>query len=436
MPSNTITKLLLNLVLISLVIAQDDPQQAISVVVGPIIGRVDTTTARVLIEFDNDAEVTVTLTAPDGTTLNSSKSVTGSIPVPFSFANLTAGTRYSVSVTNPSIEIVESYFNTLSGESGKLNFAVVSCNDRGIQASKEPQADLWADLTRRIQNNEVTYLFQIGDQVYMDDPHAGEDPNKPYFAFMRILNETAQENWDDRRDELLNILRDEYRNTWSIPSIRDALSKIPSLTILDDHQIRDDWGYLDKDRDPNTADYYYGALARQVFYEYERQLREDIDFNNLSTVTQEYYYEVFNDIGFFFVDYRGIRSWHRDYSQLGDTQLGVNQTELLQQLLEPNNGTLANATNFFLVSPLTVAFLVEPLIRIGYLVNNDAQESWSYGYSDEQASLLDTMRNWKIARPGREVTIIQGDIHMGGYTDLIYGSDSSDDFAFLQSTLR
>jgi len=412
--------------LLHLVAAQDE----ITMIIGPIIGKVTNSTARVLFEFNQNAVITVTLTDPSGTQFNTTKSVTGGVPVPFAFQGLTAETRYTVSLNDSVTNMTESYFTTLGGPTGKLNFAVTSCMDRFVQASKEDDADLWADMLRRVQNGEIEYLLQTGDQLYMDDPFGNPTIAKPYYACQQIFNQTSRDQWDSRRGECLELLRNEYRQTFSIPTMRETLAKVPSLTIFDDHEIRDDWGYLDQDHDPNSQDYYYGLIGRQVYYEYERQLREDIDFTNLSNYTTEYYYEELNGIGFFFLDYRGVRTWNRNYSQMGDMQLGLNQTQLPQQVLEPTNGTFADAKSFFLVSPLTVVFLVKALVEIGYFSNNDAQESWSFKYLDEQAQLLALLRNWKLGRDGREVTILDGDVHMGGFTDIKY----DDEFSYLQFT--
>jgi len=403
---------------------------AIFIVTGPIIGRVTTTTARVLLEFNTQAPITVILTDQAGNQTRTSRIVNGSIPVPFSFENLQPNTRYSVSLNDSTIDMTQSYFTTLSDVSGKLNFGTLSCNDKGVLVSLPSNADLWDNMLRRIQNNEIDYLILSGDQVYMDDPYGKGNPEKPYEICRRILSETPRSEWDTRKPEMLEVLRNEYRRTWNIPSIKETLSKIPTLTILDDHEVRDDWGYLPGDYDPTTADYFYGQLARQVYYEYQRQLREDIDFGNLSNITQEYYYETLNDIGFFFIDYRGIRTWNRNYSEMAGTQLGLTQTRLLQQVLNPNNGTFANLNNFFLVTPLTFVFLVEKLVKIGYFSSNDAQESWSYAYKEEQAQILELLRSWKLAKSGRQVTILDGDVHMGGYTNIYYQRD----FAFLQFT--
>jgi phosphodiesterase/alkaline phosphatase D-like protein len=404
--------------------------QDVSIVVGPVIGKVTNSTARVLFEFDNNATITVTLTDPSGNTVNTTKNVTGGLAVVFAFSGLQAETKYTVSLNDSVTNMIESYFTTLGGPTGNLNFAVSSCMDRFVQADKEDKADLWADLLKRVQNNEVQYLLQTGDQLYMDDPFGNPTTAKPYYACQQILNQTSRDEWDSKKPEMIELLRNEFRQTWTIPSVRETLAKIPSLTIFDDHEVRDDWGYIDTDSDPTSQDFYYGLLARQVIYEYERQLREDVDFTNLTNITTDYYAETLNGIGFYFMDYRGIRTWNRNYSQMNGMQIGETQWAYLDQLLEPTNGTFADVKSFFLVSPLTVIFLVEAFVEIGYFSNNDAQESWSFGYLDEQARLLNLLRNWKLGRDGRELVILDGDVHMGGFTDIKY----DDDFAYLQFT--
>jgi len=147
-------------------------QDNVTIVIGPVIGKVTNSTARVLFEFNASTIITVTLTDPNGTQFNNTKNVTANRAVPFNFSGLQAETKYTVSLSlNGSItNMIESYFTTLGGPTGKLNFAVLSCMDRFVQADKEDEADLWQDMLTRIQNNEVQYLLQTGDQLYMDDP--------------------------------------------------------------------------------------------------------------------------------------------------------------------------------------------------------------------------------------------------------------------------
>lgn len=143
-----IYKLLLSFTLAYLALTQNitTTTPTTAIVTGPIIGKVTTTTARVLIEFNSAIPITVILTDPIGTQFPVTKNVTASIPTPFTFEGLLPNTKYTV---DPSIVMVQSYFTTLSGIPGKLHFAVVSCLDKNVQLSKPPHQDLWADMLRR-----------------------------------------------------------------------------------------------------------------------------------------------------------------------------------------------------------------------------------------------------------------------------------------------
>jgi phosphodiesterase/alkaline phosphatase D-like protein len=97
-----------------------------------------------------------------------------------------------------------------------------------------------------------------------------------------MLSSVPKDQWKSLEEKVLKILRDQYRKTWAHPSTRRALANVPNQMMVDDHEIRDDWGWREEDWDPNTVkpDYFYGCCARRVYYEYQRQLRDDIDFNS------------------------------------------------------------------------------------------------------------------------------------------------------------
>ena len=46
--------------------------------------------------------------------------------------------------------------------------------------------------------------------------------------------------------------------------------------LWDDHELRNDWGAFDKDRDPSTVNYQLGRAARRAYWYYQRQLWDDI----------------------------------------------------------------------------------------------------------------------------------------------------------------
>lgn len=417
------------------------------ILVGPVIGTVTANTARILLEFAEEATIIAYLThsfhgvEEKHYTTQMKTQVKARRPTIFTFYGLKEDTKYTFNLMDYSkMEMgTESYFTTLSHNLG-LRFAVVSCNDRLVQMTKDSNTDLWADLLKRVKNKEIQYLIHGGDQVYMDSPFSlKEKPEyiskKPYYQIMQKLTGCSREYWLQKKEEMLEILRSEYRNTWMIKNVRETLAKIPNLMTLDDHEIRDDWGYLPEDNDPNSLDNFYGTLARQVYYEYQRQLREDIpDFYmpflnnilNIKSIKSEYYAIILNGVGFVFLDYRGTRTWHKDGHGKEESPLGDRQMGFLRSMLTEDED-FAKLNHLFIVSPLTFVFLNQKILKGGVRFNNDARENWAFSDTGkkEQIMVLEWLRIWKRAKPNpkRIATILGGDIHMAGHAHIRYNKE-------------
>jgi hypothetical protein len=77
-------------------------------------------------------------------------------------------------------------------------------------------------------------LLMVGDQVYADG--TGEEMR----AFISSRRDMAAEPWDEIAD--FEEYTELYRLAWmSEPAVRWLLSTVPTLSIFDDHDIRDDW---------------------------------------------------------------------------------------------------------------------------------------------------------------------------------------------------
>ena len=388
--------------------------------VGPVIGTVTTTTARVLAEFNYSGRITCILSAQGKPSVSSTKDFQKGVPVVFTFSGLSPGVKYEVKF-NPAISQVASSFRTLSGKTGELKFALVSCNEYTTQSSVASKSDLWADLSKRIDSLSLDYLIHNGDQVYLDMSFKTKDySGTAYYKIMDILNKTPKSQWQSKTQELLEIIRDVYRKTWTFPTTRSVLARVPNLMMFDDHDLRNSWGYNPNDTNPNTADYFYGTLARRVYYEYQRQLREDINFNDLSTIKTEYFHVILNGVGFVFLDYRGVKSWFKNPNET-PSQLGSQQRNYLTTLFG-SNGDFKSLKTVFLVSSFPVVLFGDIIAKLGQSYNEDAVEHWSNGRIDEQVWLLNLLRNWKLASSGRNLMILAGDSHMGGWTDIKYNN--------------
>ena len=237
---------------------------------------------------------------------------------PFCFTGLKSQNRYAVNVTDIKLPVERSSFSTLSEVTAPSKFIIHSCNARLVSDKISDVSNLWSDIAHRVISQSIDYIFHIGDQIYTDNG------NDAYERAINLLKNSPTPQWPALVEEIRNILRQEYRLTYSGKFQRDAMANCPNLTIVDDHEIRDDWGWRKEDTDPSTPDGFYGLQARWVYYEYQRQLWDDIDFANVDKIKTDYHYHILNGIGIYFIDYRGKNSWNKvkgDEYQMGKQQM-------------------------------------------------------------------------------------------------------------------
>jgi hypothetical protein len=368
---------------------------------GPVIGKVTDTTARILIEADATVQVTCTLIGSGLPPLQQAKKLTKDRPSVFSFAGLQPATPYSVTfkgITDPRVGRVI----TLPSNPAGLNLAVVSCNN----TPRRGETELWQDLFQRyVATGDVQLLLHIGDQVYGDRAFEGS---------MRILNGKPKATAAQKR-EILELYRQLYRWAWNHPPTRAVLATIPSLMIWDDHDIRDDWGSRAVDRDKNTPEFLVGTLARRVYREYQRQLWDDFDTEADAPAGEgEHHEHSWGSIGLLFVDQRGARSFNFDPAR---PYLGTRQwSEILNSL---TSGILSQVRALLVLTSVPLVYLGTGISSVGSAVINDLQDHWAYGpHQKEQIEMLRALREWKESTTGRELMVVGGDVHIGGETEI------------------
>ncbi|KAJ7570564.1 hypothetical protein O6H91_01G126000 [Diphasiastrum complanatum] len=421
-----------------------------TVIVGPVIGKVTNTIARILIETDRNASVTVSvseqpknaiglsrtqsggLTSPgrksgplvdepsprskekkNGTKhgrkhAKLSKGVVGMRPTVFEFTGLAPGTRYEVQLKG-CISPVASSFSTFPEEpSDVTNVAVISCNKIFITQQAIPiHSDLWAHLAKNIESGKVDLVLHLGDQIYGDgdkmiDAEAGSDRDRWSDRFRLakdMLNNVPKEQWQDHRDEICEKYREVYRETWQHLPTAKCLANCPNLMIYDDHEVRDNW----------------------VNLEYQRQLHENVDFLKLDHINKDYHFHVVGGVGLLFLDIRGSRTFHR--KKLDEKPyLGSSQWNDITSSLKPN-GLFDKVRVLLVCSPAPLVFL-EPTItnaaakRVHQL--EDFKGHWSASmHIKEQVEMINCLWTWKNSTTNREVLVLGGDVHCGGHSEIL-----------------
>jgi hypothetical protein len=369
---------------------------------GPVIGKVTSRTARVLIEIDTAAEIVCTAEAPGKPKSTSKRKLTANRPAVFELSGLRPDTRYTIGfkgVTSP----VPCTVRTYKADPTALNAAVVSCNF----TVRRDDTDLWRNmLDQYVQPGHLDLLIHAGDQVYGD---------KAFEGALYVLNGKAKATAAQAR-EIGDLYRQLYRWAWRHPATRAVLASVPNLMIWDDHEIRDDWGSREEDRDPASPAATIGRIARRVYREYQRQLWEDGADADPPVGQLEDHMHAWGSVGVLFVDQRGARSFEIDPAY---PYLGGAQWERVRAALGPG-GTFAKVRALVVVTSVPLAYLGETVSTIGQNLVDDLRDHWVYGpHRKEQAEFLRALRRWKQEKNGeREVLVVGGDVHIGCHTEI------------------
>jgi len=372
-----------------------------TVTVGPVIGKVTDTTARVAIEVDRSGPVTCVVTDANGQATPSQKSLEKDRFTAFEFSGLLPKTPYSVSVQGASCPVAGG-FRTFPSNPDRMNVAAVSCNF----TIRRVDTDLWADLRdRNVEPGNIDLLLHVGDQIYGDSA----------FQEAESVLEGRSTGTQSQQKKIKELYRRLYRMTWRYPATRDVLAKVPNLMIWDDHEIRDDWGSRPEDSDPSKAAHHIGTLAHDVFREYQRQLWEDP--GQWPAPRFEDHFHRWGPIGVLFVDQRGGRSFERDATR---PYLGVPQWNRISQALAPG-GFFDPVRALIVVTSVPLVYLGDSTTNAGSHIADDLCDHWAFGpHRAEQIQMLRALRNWKEAG-SRELLVVGGDVHVGCETKIKHG---------------
>lgn len=371
------------------------------ITLGPVIGKVTETTARVLVEVDRDAEVTCRITGADGNVSTDTRRLRAGRPGVFRCTGLTPGTPHSVAFTGLAASRVGRVM-TFPANPSRINIAVASCNNTPARGD----TDLWQDLfDRYVATADVPLMLHVGDQVYGDRAFEGA---------LRLLDGKSRPSRSDER-RILEMYRQLYRWAWNHPATQAVLANVSNLMIWDDHEIRDDWGSRLADGVAGSPEHTVGTLARRVYREYQRQLWDDFDTDTDPPAGElEHHEHRFGGIGVLFLDQRGARSFDRDPTR---PYLGSSQWTALEASL--GAGVLADVRALIVVTSVPLVYLGNGTSSVGAHVVDDLRDHWAYGpHRKEQIEMLRRLRVWKQAAPDRELLVVGGDVHIGGHTEI------------------
>lgn len=149
---------------------------------------------------------------------------------------------------------------------GDVTLAFVSCNGQEHGDLDRPPADrnvLWSHLAARLEAEPVQVLLHGGDQLYADEvtqahPLSKDWPND-------VPDHLTGEQWRDLKAVLDDEFFRRYATQWAHEGYSDAVARIPSLCVWDDHDICDGWGSLRRKAQTSDVAKVLYAAAREAY---------------------------------------------------------------------------------------------------------------------------------------------------------------------------
>jgi phosphodiesterase/alkaline phosphatase D-like protein len=402
------------------------------IILGPIIGLVTETSARILVEFQNSTEVSLILTDDKNNDNNSAfynntQYVKSNTPTIFKFEGLKPGRKYLISFS-PQLKTIsenQASFSTLNGfiDFGKhnsFNLVFISCNAIQYEPLNRNN-NLWYNLLDRVKKGRIDYIFHIGDQIYVDIETEISEELNPYAMASKLLKNKNCKTYSKYQNKIRQMIKDVYIKTFTFPPTAEVLSMVPNFMILDDHEIYDDFGFKKTDLDKKSFDYFFQQQARYMYYQYQRQLSEDVDLVNLNNNRDEFIPLILNKIGFYFLDIRGSRTWHlvpgqnRNESMIGPVQM-KNFTETFSK-----EGSFDELDTSLVIGSVPLVISDTKIAQMAYKhFDNDYQEIWTFNHQKDLLKVLDKLRNWKNRKMNRNLLLVGGDYHYSWKTTIFY----------------
>lgn len=365
--------------------------------VGPIVGEVTESTARVVVQTDTPGVITLRLKAAGSPAIERSAAATDEDPVVgVVFDDLAPATRYDLSLSVNGAEVAgrTGRVVTRSARADRLAVAAVSCN----YTIREGESERWQDLLEnRVRSGAVSTVLHIGDQVYLDT------------AFGQSIQDVrSRGRTEEVRRDITARFRRVYEYAWNYAPTREVLATTSNLMIWDDHEVRNGWGSHAQDRNRDSNRFWVAGIARQVFQDYQRRLWAEPDLS----VPHEAHAHTYGKVGIVFLDQRGARTFSYDAAR---PYLGGAQWSWLRDTLA--SPPFARVTALLVVTSVPLLYVGGAAAAVGGIAFSDLRDQWSHpDHRPEQLELVALLAAWRRASNERTVAVLGGDVHVGGRT--------------------
>lgn len=217
----------------------------VRVLVGPVVGKVDFTSARVLLEVDVDALVTCHISVLNilGGEMHELSQCTLSVrcvagmPVAFHVQRLLPGRDYKFSfggIDMRDVTIRSGGFRTPSLETNSSIHAV-AVSGNNLYDLARCEANLWKDVRQLVASKSALLIVHLGGQVVMERMF---DQSCSLLMHHASITASKAPDWQAIEAQAMEILRSAYRTQWNaVEDLRFVFAHASNLMIWSDMDV-------------------------------------------------------------------------------------------------------------------------------------------------------------------------------------------------------
>lgn len=217
----------------------------VRVLVGPVIGRVDFASARVLLEADQDALVTCHVCMRS--TLSDAmqelpqcrldvRCHTGK-PAVFHIKRLLPGRDYTIAFSGIDKEDAAARrgaFQTPSLGTSRTVVRAVVVSGNSLYDMERCEANLWRDVRQAVEEERAHFVLHLGGQVVME--RMFDQSCTVLMRHATVLSKSP--DWSAIEASALETMRSAYRTQWSaLPDVQFVLAHASNLMIWSDMDV-------------------------------------------------------------------------------------------------------------------------------------------------------------------------------------------------------
>jgi alkaline phosphatase D len=272
---------------------------------------------------------------------------------------------------------------------------------------------------------DIKFLLGLGDQIYADTPS----------EFSLLSPHYLQQHWPDRGDlgswtppQIRQAYQERHRICWGMVPWLKLLSSYPNYSILDDHEVFDDWGSAEVHQTNPWKKIVDAARLAYLDYQGSRQ----IPWNGMAPAPAVLGYEfTYGSVATFVFDLRSERTVGPPAQVVGPGQITRFKTFLAAN---------KDAHVIMVVTSVPLVHLPEWVTAAGQWVLGtkvDFPDQWSapQNLSDRNA-VLGAIREHLAGAPRQRFVVVGGDVHVGCAFELHFvGGEKSLFYEFTTSAV-